>query len=77
MAENLPRQYHGVLRAVWWKVGESRAWWVLDDSGPVDGPHASAEAAWDRVVEIDDADAERWTSEFLKSRKIFHRRTPP
>ena len=33
--------------------GESKAWWVINDPGPIDGPHPSAEAAWDRVVEFD------------------------
>ena len=76
MTENLPRQRHGVLRVAWWRIGEGKAWWVIDDRGPVDGPHPNAEAAWDRVVEIDATDAEAWTAEFVKSRRIFHRAKP-
>jgi hypothetical protein len=72
-AVNLPRARRGVLRprlAEYIEDGEIiRNWWVHDDVGPIDGPHATADATWDRVVEIDASDARDWEEKFLASRK--------
>jgi hypothetical protein len=55
MSINLPRGRRGVLRPINTTVGEAHKWWVFDDLGPFDGPHETADAAWDRIVEIDAA----------------------
>jgi len=53
MSLNLPRGRRGtVLRPQHLKVGETEAWWVVDDVGPYDGPHQTIDEAWDRVEEI-------------------------
>jgi hypothetical protein len=51
---NIPRHL-GLLRAVPERENLepiAGRWWVWDDTGPIDGPHETCEAAWDRVIEL-------------------------
>ena len=54
MALNLPRETRGVLRpfAERRNLEPTGIWWVYDDLGPVDGPYANCETAWNRVIEL-------------------------
>lgn len=53
MSVSLPRERRGnVLRPQFLKVGDTEAWWVVDDLGPYDGPHETQDAAWDRACEL-------------------------
>jgi len=68
MSVNLPRETRGVLRAVQERnsLTDPERWWVHDDLGPFDGPHPTAKAAWDRVVELNEAEQAAWLDSFKR-----------